>query len=122
MSSHRPRRFTAIVAVGLFGLLGFAAAMSAPTSRSGATALDNIVINGGKKGESVTIDSTINGKYIAFEHTCSGKHGKTLEDDTKWKSTKGQTCESIFTSGNKKNCKQANKAGVTGKDACQCSC
>ena len=90
----------------------------------GASALDNIVINGGKKGESITMDSTINGKYIAFEHTCPGKHGKTLEDDTKWTSTNGQTCESIYkTNGNKKShCKQANKHGVTGNDACQCSC
>ena len=40
-----------------------------------------------------------------------------------WKSTNGQTCESIYTSKNKKShCKQANKHGVTGNDACQCSC
>ena len=46
-----------------------------------------------------------------------------LEDNTKWKSTNGQTCESIYTSKNKKShCKQANKHGVTGNDACQCSC
>ena len=56
---------------------------------------------------------------IAFAHT--GPHG--LKDNTKWTSTNGQTCESIYTSGNKKShCKQANKHGVTGNDACQCSC
>ena len=67
----------------------------------------------------VTMDSSINGKYVKFAHT--GPHG--LEDNTKWKSTNGQTCESIYTSKNKKShCKQANKHGVTGNDACQCSC
>ena len=66
-----------------------------------------------------TVSSSINGKYVKFAHT--GPHG--LEDNTKWKSTNGQTCESIYMSGNKKShCKQANKHGVTGNDACQCSC
>ena len=51
----------------------------------------------------------------------TGPHG--LKDNTKWTSTNGQTCESIYTSKNKKShCKQANKHGVTGNDACQCSC
>jgi hypothetical protein len=78
-----------------------------------------IVIGGDDKCNSVTMDSSINGKYVKFAHT--GPHG--LEDNTKWKSTNGQTCESIYTSKNKKShCKQANKHGVTGNDACQCSC
>ena len=78
-----------------------------------------IVIGGDDKCNSVIMGSSINGKYVKFAHT--GPHG--LQDDTKWKSTNGQTCESIYTSGNKKShCKQANKHGVTGNDACQCSC
>ena len=78
-----------------------------------------IVIGGDDKCNSVIMGSSINGKYVKFAHT--GPHG--LEDNTKWKSTNGQTCESIYTSGNKKShCKQANKHGVTGNGACQCSC
>ena len=78
-----------------------------------------IVIGGDDKCNSVIMGSSINGKYVKFAHT--GPHG--LADNTKWKSTNGQTCESIYTSGNKKShCKQANKHGVTGNDACQCSC
>ena len=78
-----------------------------------------IVIGGDDKCNSVIMDSSINGKHVKFAHT--GPHG--LADNTKWKSTNGQTCESIYTSGNKKShCKQANKHGVTGNDACQCSC
>ena len=78
-----------------------------------------IVIGGDDKCNSVIMDSSINGKHVKFAHT--GPHG--LQDNTKWKSTNGQTCESIYMSGNKKShCKQANKHGVTGNDACQCSC
>ena len=78
------------------------------------------MINGkNDKCNSVIMGSSINGKYVKFAHT--GPHG--LEDNTNWKSTNGQTCESIYTSKNKKShCKQANKHGVTGNDACQCSC
>ena len=182
-----PRRFTVIATVGLFGLLGFVAAMPTSSRSSTTASLYNkwaqegidqgnfwrnygqqmgqkwrdygqqmgdvgrdygqhmgdvgratgeawrnygqniannygghgIVIGGDDKCNSVTMDSSINGKYVKFAHT--GPHG--LADNTKWKSTNGQTCESIYTSGNKKShCKQANKHGVTGNDACQCSC